>query len=259
MNNLIKYYLNYSEQARLDEAGLLIKYPKNKDFTFIENKETDTQGFTYYDDDKKELIIAFRGSQQLKDWFTDFNAFHLVYPYSNAKSKIKVHKGFITAWKSVRVEVLDIVRHYLEKGKLNKVVVCGHSLGGALATLALVDIQYHYEEYFSYGEGRKTMVLLQGFVTGNPAVFNKAGAKSFTNRVPLLVRTFMRTDVVPKLPPKWFGSRLNGGYCHVGVAKPIGTRKRFFGLRVWLKTLRNPASLAANLTNHAISLYRKNL
>lgn len=80
-----------------------------------------------------QLIIAFKGTSTLGDFITDVNAFkstsaNTIIP--NAKGN--VHSGFLAAYGSIRKELKQIIDANPDK----KVLFTGHSLGGALATLA---------------------------------------------------------------------------------------------------------------------------
>lgn len=241
---MIKYSKNvlkalfWAENTRFNADELHKKYPKA---FFLENKDTDTQGFAVIID--KELIIAFRGSQQAQDWLTDFTAWHTVYPYGNNNSNIQVHKGFITAYKSVRGNIHLFIAQ--NRNNFNRIFICGHSLGGALATLCAVDIQYNYPGF-----------KIDAFPTANPRVGNKAFVESFNRRLPQCVRTYMRTDLVPELPPTWFEYHTKGGYKHAGKANPIGPRNILIGLKNWFHS-HFKWGFPESVTNHAIALYRK--
>lgn len=242
-NKKAKQMLNFSENARLDPQKLLKIYPKA---IFIENKDTDTQCFIVVEtiDNEKVIVIAFRGTEpKLKDWLTDLNGFHVVYPYNNVKSDIQVHKGFITAYKSVR----EKIHNYINKiSGISKIIVCGHSLGGALATLCAVDLQYN----FNYN--------IECYPSGNPSVGNKAFVKSYNKRVPNTLRTYLRTDIVPFLPPSWFENFTKGGYKHAGKANPIGSRNWFYGIKNWIKlNFKNDGRLSDDFANHDIDFYRR--
>lgn len=230
--------LNYAETARLDKDALHKVYP---DAYYLEDKETDTQGFVLLSDG--ELVISFRGTQQLKDWLTDVNAFHMVYPYDNPDTKLMVHRGFMMAYLSVRESIHYLVQNYAKD--IKKITVTGHSLGGALALLCAVDMQYNFR------------YLVQAYVSGNPMVGNKYFVSSYNKRVPETIRTFMRKDVVPKLPPEWFESKTYDGFAHAGKPFPIGPNNPLLGIFTWFKKLFHKAdSLLDDLVNHDIGLYR---
>lgn len=75
------------------------------------------------------FTIAFAGSECVTDWLmnmlaqgTDFHG-------------CDVHTGFAIQYNSVRHEILRYM-----SGKPKRVVCCGHSLGGAVATLCALDL-----------------------------------------------------------------------------------------------------------------------
>ena len=233
----VNFYLEKSEDARLNFDELKSLYGSAVEPFDI--KETDTQGYIYRRHDA--VIIAFRGSQQVPDWFTDFDGFQVVYPYDNPSSDIKVHKGFIGAYKSVRETIHEAIKRINPK----TIITCGHSLGGALATLCAVDMQYNFSDK-----------VLFCYTSGSPKVGNKSFMESFNKRIPNMVRTYMYRDIVPKCPPSWLEKLSGGKYFHVGTPNPIGPKLFMYGIFSWLFKQNNDA-LAGNLTNHSIDLYRK--
>ena len=95
---------------------------ENKDSIKIESKLTST---TVYVAKRKSIdIIAFRGTQQGRDWLTD--ALVVPVPYVGRLC----HGGFTTAHASVWGKV----KKHLDMKK--RTLICGHSLGGALAELS---------------------------------------------------------------------------------------------------------------------------
>ena len=240
----VKYCLDIARDARLNEKELKEKYDN---VTFIDDDTTDTQCFVALKEDnisskKKTMLVSFRGTQQPKDWLTDFNAWHTVIPYGNFESNIRVHQGFLRCYKSVRGSILSLIaKHRID---INSIFVIGHSLGGALATLCAVDIQYNYPK-----------IDLHAYVSGSPKVGNKAFAKSYNKRVPDTTRTYMRRDVVPKMPPFWFLKRISGGFKHVNKGYAIGPNSFWEGIKFFFST--SKTNFAANLSNHSIELYEK--
>jgi len=239
----VEFFLDIAEHARWNEEEL--KYLYGEELVFIDNKNTDTQGFMVIlgslCGQKGTLLIGWRGSQQPQDWINDFNAWHQEIPYGNYSSKIRVHKGFLKCYKSVRGKVLQFIAQ--NKSKFDEVEITGHSLGGAISTLCAVDIQYNHAD-----------LDISVYTSGAPAVGNKEFTRSYNKRVPDTTRTYMRKDIVPKLPPLWFGKRLHGGYKHVKKGYAIGPRSFWAGLKYYLKV---GGKFAEKITNHSIDQYRK--
>jgi len=238
--------LIFAEDARLSEAKLKELYSNKYEFQFIENSDTDTQGFLIFRRDIKTVIISFRGSQQLRDWFTDFNAFHMVYPYNNKDTKIRVHHGIYKAYLSIRPIIFSFIKPNLDF--INHLMCVGHSLGGALATFCAVDIQYNFPS-----------IDISGFASGNPDIGNAEFVQSFNKSVPEFITTYKRNDWVPKMPPRNFGNLLHGGYRKAGILNPIGKCDFTLGLKLWLLTNKKLRTLAEHITNHSIDMYRKDL
>ena len=107
---------------------------------FINDKYTDVQCFLRIIDES--MIITFRGSDSLKDWVVDSKFLKSVVPYNNYSSKIRVHSGFISTYKSENVR--GKIHREIKKNRINKVTITGHSYGAALAILCAVDLEYNF-------------------------------------------------------------------------------------------------------------------
>ncbi len=148
------------------------------------------------------LDVAFRGTDSLKDWITDFKFWRKIIPYNNLVSKIRVHSGFLQAYKNdqIRGRILSYVSqniHYIK--------VTGHSYGAAVAVLCAVDLQYNFPS-------KDYEVILFGC----PRVGNRAFAKSYDKRLFKTLRIENGNDIVTKVPPAMIG------YRHVGIPIHIG-------------------------------------
>ena len=126
---------------------------KNKDAIKIESALTST---TAYVVKRKTIdIIVFRGTQQVGDWA--FNLFPLPVPYVGRLC----HGGFVAAHASV----WDEIEEHIDYNK--RTLICGHSLGGALAELSAAKLN-----------GKHDNLSLITF--GKPNTFFKGFKKPFT-------------------------------------------------------------------------------
>ena len=140
------------------------------------------------------------------------------------------HQGFLAAYRSVRCSVLRVVGECLaaagaaaaegEKGSSSSapwtILLTGHSLGGALATLCAYELA-HLELADAEGEsggggGGVDRLVIYNF--GSPRVGSGAFASHFDASLPDAWRVVNAADLVPRVP------RLMG-YAHVGHAVPL--------------------------------------
>eukprot|EP00210_Caulerpa_lentillifera_P002079 g1994.t1 len=183
---------------------------------FIENPETDTQVWMYQNSEKKECVIAFRGTEQIKwkDLMTDANISaanfdvertslkdSIISTIMNQKSirDLLVHRGFLTAYDSVKTMVFTIAELITRKDPNWTVYTTGHSLGGALATLCAFEMSSRWLR-------KPPKVKMYNF--GSPRVGNQSFAENFNQLVSESWRIVSRKDLVTTIP------RL-AGYCHV--------------------------------------------
>ena len=188
-----------ASHSKLDLKGLRIVYENDGEVDFYRNHQTDTELYTLDTDDT--FYIVFRGTEVhcFKDILTDANAFTT--PYGNGKTKIRVNRGVYNAYLSTRSVIHKKIYNLINKEK-KRICVIGHSLGGGLAPLCAVDIQYHY-----YTD--PNWVDLSCYIYGALKVFNKEGVISYNKRVPYTINVQNTRDIVPHMPPFM-------GYKHVG-------------------------------------------
>ena len=154
------------------------------------------------------LNITFRGSNSEKDWKTNLAYQKKTIPYENTASKIRVHKGFINAYKSPLVR--DVIHRQITNN-IYQVKITGHSQGAALAILCAVDLQFNFPDR-DY----------EAVVFGSPRVGNRAFQKSYNKRVFKTMRVENGNDIVTKLPFIFMGYRHVGMKLHVGMPRLPG-------------------------------------
>ena len=142
---------------------------------------------------KDFLVLAFRGTEtnSIKDIKTDLKA-KLIHHKTNSQTKGKVHAGFSKAFEQIAA---DIQKNLAEKKYQEKsLFITGHSLGGALATVAM--------KRLSHRAG-----ISACYTFGSPRVANKNWIVGIKTPIYRLVNA---ADPVPMLPPSSFG------YFHCG-------------------------------------------
>lgn len=125
----------------------------------------DTQLFYFYSDE--QVVVAWRGSQELDDWLSDFTFRPILTSSLIENSKIPqqmvpegfVHKGFWDAFRLAK-DVFD-TEFELLFSTINKLpsvkkslYICGHSLGGALSLIHATDLKKSNPVLYTYGMPR---------------------------------------------------------------------------------------------------------
>jgi hypothetical protein len=83
----------------------------------------------------KRTFIVFRGTKTVKEWISNMGIGLKEYPLPDYGS---VHEGFLQLYCSIRPAIIESLSQLGGRGRL---YIAGHSLGAALATLALPDIE----------------------------------------------------------------------------------------------------------------------
>lgn len=137
------FYYKYASSA----DDLYCAYPNGN--TLIEefsNSTTDTQGFIARDDTRREIVVSLRGSTSVEDFAIDSET--SLEPYVSPgvvpPPGAMTHTGFLTAWNSVAPGVISVVREQLLEHPGYAIVTTGHSLGGALSSLAGVSMKSNF-------------------------------------------------------------------------------------------------------------------
>ncbi|MFQ4137613.1 lipase family protein [Nodosilinea sp. PGN35] len=174
-------------------------------FVYLDMRLTDTQAFLFRKGDN--LILVFKGTQQLSDWKTNLKirlkAFTILADQEAVPPTGRVHRGFLDAWQSVEKQVV----YYLKKWRTpqTKLWVTGHSLGGALAAVATISLEtqgFEVSGLYTFGQPRVADWKLVNYMNARMG-----------NRI---VRYVNNNDIVPIIPPQiipWVPTRVYG---HMG-------------------------------------------
>ncbi|KAJ4349094.1 hypothetical protein N0V95_004875 [Ascochyta clinopodiicola] len=166
----------------------------------IANLVTDTQAAIFKDANAKELILSFPGTASVQDFVTDFAFVPLNQTTAAGCTNCRVHGGFYVAWRSVADEVIAALADLQATNPGYSTIITGHSLGGALATLAYTDLK-------AAGIPVKTAYTMGSPRVGNPAYADFIDSLSGASDSALgtLIRITHATDGVPGLPSQAMG------------------------------------------------------
>lgn len=177
-----------------------------------------TEGAIYHDVTDDTLYVSFRGTSEGKDFRTDATYF------SKNFLDTKAHRGFVNAFYEIEHAMLNGLNNFMLPEKEYTLVICGHSLGGAIAHLAFYYLLYTQCVKF------KDIRLV---TAGSPKVFFKKNlTETHKHFIDKAVRITHADDVVPEMPPQTIILTLTGcKYVHIGQHWNIGTEDDSHGFK----------------------------
>lgn len=145
-----------------------------------------TQAFITHHDEV--ILIAIRGTLELSDWWRDVDAQQV--PFKEGKGK--VHHGFYDAYQALK----EFIQIYLDRFHVGqKIIISGHSLGGAIALLLAEALRNSTDNDYN--------ILL--YTYGSPRV----GDATFVAAAEPLKhhRMVNNNDMIPGVPAPWMNAR----------------------------------------------------
>jgi putative lipase involved disintegration of autophagic bodies len=109
------------------------------------------------------IVLAFRGARSVENWVSKLDT-RLV--DTSLCANCQVHQGFQNSWDSVSVRITrELTNAAAANSAITTLVVTGHGLGGALATLAAT--QYRNTPVTGLGLTRLVSARDNGLTVGN--------------------------------------------------------------------------------------------
>ncbi len=183
------------------------------DVAQIPNQD-DTQLFVARDPWTGDLVVSFRGTGTVPDWLTDAQ---FIVPVDWRLDDFTVipdavHRGFYCAYQSIKEELKAVlVSSFPDLNEFPdaRVYFTGHSLGGALAALAALDLS----SGLRFAGYKKQNIVMYSF--GAARAFKRNLYSVYSDYVPNHFLVMEKTDGVPYLLPT---------YAHVPRVAAINTR-----------------------------------
>lgn len=133
--------------------------------------------------DRTVIMLGFAGTRSPRNWARDLEAIPIGFVgcrmHTNAAT---AHQGFVTGWRCLRDWCASVALSY----RSLPIVCTGHSLGGALATLAAVDLPGSAPTH--------------AYTYGSPRVGFADFANCYDDTVATTVRVVHADDIVPTVP-----------------------------------------------------------
>ena len=143
-------------------------------------------GFVGYLPSTSTVFVVFRGSENVENWVVDADLRKTVYPFCEG---CEVHEGFLRAHEHVIPLVKAETGRLLKATNSSNLVITGHSLGAAIATLVTVDLQTYFNT---------TKTSMYNF--GSPRLFNIVAAEKVSSFLVDKYRFTHFNDLIPHFP-----------------------------------------------------------
>ena len=159
----------------------------------FQSPDNEMQGYVGLDHNEQSIVVAFRGSSNTQNWLS--NALMIKTNIKGTPSNAHVHTGFKLEWNrvGVRTVVLDLISKSMNYSNY-KLTFVGHSLGGAVAMIAALDVADSLKIDYS-----RIRIMTQGMPRigdNNLAIFISSLNWNFIDRV------VNNRDVVAHIPPR---------------------------------------------------------
>ena len=229
----------YEEAAIIEQT--VLQHWQFRQFQFYE--VDDTQCFVAANEDA--VIVSFRGTEtdRISDWITDLDFDLVDGPFGG-----KIHEGFLEALSNVWELVYRQVGQLVENDQ-RILWVTGHSLGAALATLAVA----RWRE-----QGHPVGGL---YAFGQPRTGDRTFSRNFDfDFKPYTFRLVNHRDLVTRTPPRSLGYRHTGTFKYFNengeLLDHIGWWRLF--LKGWSGPIENLLSWCGEgIRDHSMTQYRE--
>lgn len=157
-----------------------------------------------------ELFLVFRGTMTIEEWIRNLRFTLAPYILSGMG---KVHEGFLLTYGLIRQRIQETLA---AQGRGKRLFIAGHSLGGALATLAAPDVSQ-----------RTPFQSPVVYTYGSPRVGDREFAEAWNSaHAARAFRIANTSDIVPSIPlPVPFAGLLGGFFTHVETPVDFTTQE----------------------------------
>ncbi|KAL8667999.1 MAG: hypothetical protein Q9168_007136 [Polycauliona sp. 1 TL-2023] len=160
---------------------------------FEDTPHFDDTGFIAIDPTNALIVLAIRGSVSKQNWKADFNMLKTSVDWCD---DCKIHRGFKDSWGEIKSAVTANMQRAVLAHPDYRIIVTGHSLGGAVATIAAAELR-RLDSHFA--------AAVELYTFGSPRIANEEAAKWLSAQSHYNWRVTNENDVVPRLPIRALG------------------------------------------------------
>ncbi|KAF6262015.1 hypothetical protein COO60DRAFT_1699568 [Scenedesmus sp. NREL 46B-D3] len=205
------------------------------------------------------VLVCFRGSTTAANWVADAMLWRSAHPGMQLQHKqasrfgaAKIHSGFLRCWSGTGLDVKvlgmlsSLVDTSLDRKRL-KIYLTGHSMGGAVATLAAYDLLKKYK-----GE-LDPLRQVSVYTFGAPRVGNHMFARQYEAAVPDTWHVINDQDTVPR------GGKFISAYKRNGQRVIVNKAGDMVVRPIPLESSMLQAPLGSNPIHHLLASYQASL
>lgn len=160
---------------------------------FEDTAKFDDTGYIAIDPTNHLIVLAIRGSVSKANWHADWDMLRVDIDWC---PDCRIHRGFRNSWHEVSHAVTENMRKAVDTHPDYRIVVTGHSLGGAVATIAAAELRRLDARFAARTEL---------YTFGSPRVANAEAARWLSDQSHFSWRVTNENDLVPRLPPRVLG------------------------------------------------------
>lgn len=148
----------------------------------------------------QDIYISFRGTESADDILSDLNVIKTKFRSNQqytTKIQERIHRGFSEQYFSIRDNMFIELDNILHNNIVERLIFTGHSMGGAIATIAILDYALNYPNQIN---------ILHCITFGCPRVGNWYFCNLFSKTIAMnnVIRFANKIDPVTFVPPLLF-------------------------------------------------------
>ena len=138
--NIKSPYFSFSKLNNIANLHSYRSFTENQDLLNQQEIVKDSVRLIYgFIPEKEIFVISFRGTKNVQNWIANLQRSMLDIDFCG--TRVNVHQGFYSSYLLVKESLRSVVINIVSKNfTFEQLIFTGHSLGGALTTIASLDI-----------------------------------------------------------------------------------------------------------------------